>query len=239
MFSPERLDNLVKNGLSKNLLTKFLSIEEQKYLQNQKHVHVYFSNIYQQEERRRAFLTKETIYQEIDFKITVLEFTYNEKYYQLTHRDCLGALMALGIKRDVIGDIILSSKNFILVASEMADFIIHELRFIKNAAVEVKKSSYQDLLTLDITNFMEDKIIVSSYRLDNIVSEVCSISRTKASKMIENQLVKVNGLYKLQGHYRCEFDDILSIRGFGRVIIKEEIKQTRKQNIILRILKTK
>ena len=42
-------------------LTKFLSIEEQKYLQNQKHVHVYFSNIYPQEERRRAFLTKETI----------------------------------------------------------------------------------------------------------------------------------------------------------------------------------
>lgn len=74
MFNVDRLENLVKNGLNKNLLTKFLSIEEQKYLQSIKYLKIYFSNTYPEEERKRAYLASEDIDEPIDFKIAILEF---------------------------------------------------------------------------------------------------------------------------------------------------------------------
>lgn len=147
--------------------------------------------------------------------------------------------MSLGIKREVVGDIIISSRNFILVIEEMADFIINNLSMIKNAKVQFQKATVDDLLTVEINNYFEDQIIVSSLRLDNIVSEVSNISRAKACEMINNQLVKVNGIIKTNPSGRIAYDDIISIRGIGRIIIKEELKKTKKDKTVLRILKTK
>jgi len=239
MFNVDRLENLVKNGLNKNLLTKFLSIEEQKYLQSIKYLKIYFSNTYPEEERKRAYLASEDIDEPIDFKIAILEFFYPEGFVQISHRDVLGALVSLGIKREVVGDIIISSRNFILFIEEMADFIINNLSMIKNSKVQFQKATIDDLLTVEINNYFEDQIIVSSLRLDNIVSEVSNISRAKACEMINNQLVKVNGIIKTNPSGRIAYDDIISIRGIGRIIIKGELKKTKKDKTVLRILKTK
>ena len=111
----------------------------------------------------------------------------------------------------------------------MADFIINNLSMIKNAKVQFQKATVDDLLTVEINNYFEDQIIVSSLRLDNIVSEVSNISRAKACEMINNQLVKVNGIIKTNPSGRIAYDDIISIRGIGRIIIKEELKKTKKR----------
>ena len=42
---------------------------------------------------------------EESFPITALEFTYREQD-DLRHRDFLGSLMAMGIRRDTLGDIL-------------------------------------------------------------------------------------------------------------------------------------
>lgn len=238
MFDLKRLDNLVKNGFSQDLLTKFLSIEEQKYLKQQPNVNITFSDTYPSEERKRAFITKDIIDEETEFNISVLEFKYNTKYYNVGHRDTLGALMALGITRDVIGDIIIGSRNFIIICSELAEHIKNNLHSIGRASIEIKDSKISELQMLDIVNYKEEQIIVSSRRLDVLLSQVAKVSRSKASDMIKESFVKVNGVYQLNSDYFVEFDDIISIKGIGRIIIKVELKKTKKNKIVLSILRT-
>lgn len=238
MFNPKHLDNLVKNGFSKNLLTKFLSIEEQKYLKSKKHIKIVFSNTYPEEERKRALIIKDDYEDEIDFNISILEFSYNTRFYRISHKDALGSLMALGITRDVVGDIIIGERNFIIVCKELSSHIKSNLNFINRASIEISEVSFTELQNLDIVNYLDEQIIISSRRLDVIISHVAKVSRTKATEMINQSLVKVNGVIRLNGDYFVDFDDIISIRGIGRIIIKEELKVTKKNKIVLLIKKT-
>ena len=56
MFNVDRLENLVKNGLNKNLLTKFLSIEKQKYLQSIKYLKFIFQILIQKKNENEHIL---------------------------------------------------------------------------------------------------------------------------------------------------------------------------------------
>lgn len=58
---------------------------------------------------------------------------------ELTHRDYLGSLMGLGIKRECIGDIriLQKGKAVIFVKEEIARYIINELKNVKRALVSV------------------------------------------------------------------------------------------------------
>ncbi len=145
MFDSKRLDNLVKNGFSKNLLTKFLSIEEQKYLKSTKYVKITFSQTYPNEERKRAYIIKDDYHDEFGFNISILEISYNTKFYRISHKDVLGSLMALGITRDVIGDIIIGKRNFIIVCAELANHIKNNLNFIGRASVQLSEVNDSEL----------------------------------------------------------------------------------------------
>jgi len=61
---------------------------------------------------------------------------------RLTHRDFLGSVLALGIKRDVVGDILIGSGESLLFAtSEIAEYICENLTKIGNAGVVLELSS--------------------------------------------------------------------------------------------------
>ncbi len=49
-----------------------------------------------------------------DFEIVVCKIIYAKNFEKLTHRDILGALMSLGIKRELFGDIVEKDKDFYL-----------------------------------------------------------------------------------------------------------------------------
>ena len=80
-----------------------------------------------------AFLANED---DKSFPITCLEITGRD-IDKLSHRDFLGSLMGLGIKRETVGDILISDKCYIFVKEEIADYIVYNLTKIGNKGVSV------------------------------------------------------------------------------------------------------
>lgn len=77
----------------------------------------------------------------------------------------------------------------------------------------------------------EQKIIVSSLRLDNIVSELSKTSRNKANDIILEQRVFVNSECITKSTKLIKENDKITIRGKGKFFIKQILEETKKQKI--------
>ena len=227
----DKIVNLIKNGERGLTLSKFLTINEQIKLRNNQ-LNILFCDNYPEEERKRALIFPKDIDIDIDFKISLLEIIGNGDY---NHRDILGSILGLGISRDVVGDIIINNKVYVIVSTEIVEFIVNNLLKIRNSHVEAKNVSLDLIKDVNNSNYKQEEIIVSSMRLDVILSRVLHLSREKAKEYITLGNVKINGdiVYKID--YICKIEDRLSLSRRGRVIIKNILKTTKKDKLVLSI----
>lgn len=139
---------------------------------------------------------------------------------KLTHRDFLGAIMGLGIKREQIGDIIISDNHAdILVKPEMADFLCNNLLKAGRANLSCSVLSLNDV-EFKVPEPKETKIIsASSLRLDKICAEGFKISRTDAVAFIESGKVFVNQKETLKPDFKLEEGDKITLRGKGKICL--------------------
>lgn len=227
------INNIINNGRTKPYLSKFLTLQEQFDLEKAKNeINIVFSNSYIDEERKRAFVYPKDIDVTPDFKISYLKINSHNK---LRHQDILGSILALGLTRDVIGDILVDDQ-IVLCTSEVENYLINNLERIGRETVEVEK--LEELNYEGNSNYLDREIIVSSLRLDVVVARATNLSRSKAQTLIQQRFVKINGKIESNFDYICLFDDIISITKFGRVIIKEVLKKTRKDKLLIKILTT-
>ena len=91
----------------------------------------------------------------------------------------------------------------------------------------------------DISSFVfkETKIIVTSLRLDCIVSALLNQSRTKAVAYIKDGAVKLNYSIEDEANKKVEIKDLISIKGFGRYVLEDTIGLTKSDRITLLIKK--
>ena len=155
-----------------------------------------------------------------------------------THRDYLGGLMKLGLKREKIGDIVVWEEGAdIIVLNEILPFLEQHLttltRFQK---AQTKVVSILELHRANIQK-QEIEITISSMRLDNIVSELCKTSRTKAEEIIRQERVILNYEIITKDSKLVKIGDKLTIRGKGKFEIKEQIGNTKKGRYIIKIEK--
>ncbi len=151
----------------------------------------------------------------------------------INHRDILGSLMSLGIKRDIVGDIIVGEqKSFIYIQNSMSQHIIDNVSKIANVGVTLEMCSADDVV-FDKERFEENSVIVSSMRLDCIVAALGSKSRADASKLIASERVSVNHeVVSSCSKPVCE-GDVLSIRSVGKFIIGSCASKTKKGRLVL------
>lgn len=181
-------------------------------------------------ERKRAILAP--YYEEIsnnDFDITLLETSFPKKFIQITHRDVLGALMASGIKRKKLGDIIICDDTIqILADQEISTFLRLHLTGIKKANVEFSEQPLSNLRPSD-DEWLEKSGTVSSLRLDAVISEIYHVSRQKAAEWIKKGAVKVNFRVTDNPAFQVENGDMFSIRGKGRSKLSAIHGKTKKE----------
>ncbi|MDP4120464.1 MAG: YlmH/Sll1252 family protein [Bacillota bacterium] len=171
-----------------------------------------------------------------DFPISSVCFLYNDTY-ELSHRDFLGAFMSSGIKRECIGDIIISKGKCIsFVRNEVTEHLKSNVTKVRNVGVTFSES-IEDEFSIKPHEFKECSLIVSSMRLDNLVAGLVPISRTGANKLIASGLVFVNHVECTSNSRIIKNQDILTIRGTGKFIICEEVSLTKKGRIKLLINK--
>lgn len=228
------IDDFLKNVIKQDkVVSKFLSLEDQSLCNKIKNKVL----IPEDCERKRVIIGYDKI--NYDDYISVIKITYNKKYGLISHKDVLGSLIGLGIKRECIGDIFVSDDIFVIVIKEMEQYILNNLMTIGKCNVNTVLSDFNCVKELNIEMYIEDTMIVSSYRLDTIISERCNFSREKAKQYIILKNVKVNGSVNVNPDYIVKIDDLISIHKYGRLIVKEELNKTKKDKYVLRVFKTK
>ncbi|MCR4585203.1 MAG: DbpA RNA binding domain-containing protein [Lachnospiraceae bacterium] len=166
---------------------------------------------------------------EEEFPIRVLYVSpVQEKFAEsLSHRDYLGAILNLGIERDVIGDILVRDKSaYVFVAEEMADYITSGLERVKHTNVKVKPAGKlpEDMLP----KLKEEAVTVSSPRLDAVLSKLLQLPRGEAKNLFDAEKVTVNGRLCRNPETILKEECGISVRGYGRFEYLGEMSETKK-----------
>ena len=182
---------------------------------------------YEEAERKIILFGTEEI-DDVEEWLTVIRVESNKK---ISHREILGSVLGLGLKREVVGDILVNSNLAdVIVTKEIAKYILQNLNKIGREKVKVCLNTFENLLQKE-ENAKEVKTTVASLRIDAIISSGIGVSREISSKLIENQKVKLN--YKIieNSAKKINVGDKISIRGYGRIELIEVLGETRKDRI--------
>ena len=164
-------------------------------------------------------------------KIEPLDHRFAE---ELTHRDFLGALMHLGLEREVFGDMLVrETAAYVFAAERMADYICRELTQVKHTPVQC---AVLDGIPDDARpKLEEEQIIVSSLRLDNILAKTCHLSRTRAKELFAAGHVQIGGRMCEKESVIPQTGDIISVRGYGKFRFGEKTGETKKGSSVVKI----
>ena len=152
----------------------------------------------------------------------------------LGHRDYLGAIMNLGLERDVIGDILIRDKRaYVFCMDNIAGYIQETLKKVRHTNVKVSLTEGE--IEALRPQFKETEVLVSSLSFDAVVAAVCRLSRSGAQELFRDKKVILNGRICENNSMVLKEEDVFSIRGYGKFIYKGCGKQTRKGKIYARL----
>ena len=228
-------------------VTEFLDGYQQKIakevLEKLKHKEYVFYGGYEEAERKMLFLFPDKLIdliqsslqndKMIQDKIKVICINLPKdlkgKYH---HRDYLGGLMKLGIKREKIGDILVRNDGAdIIVQEDMVNYLLSNIKQLTR--FQKSKINSKEIFELEAVSIKMEitTVIVTQLRLDTIISAILHVSRTKANEIIEQERVLVNYETKSKNSVVLKQGDLLTIRGKGKFKIGEIISQTSKGKI--------
>lgn len=155
----------------------------------------------------------------------------------LSHRDYLGSLMGLGIKREKTGDIIVGDDRCdIVVMSEVSRYICSSLEKVGNTGVEVSIGDIADIRVPE-PKVREIRVTVASLRLDCAAAPGFGLSRSKAAEHIKAGRLSLNWEQNDNPGKLIKEGDNLSIRGKGRVVVEKIGGKTKKDRIAITLMK--
>ena len=231
----KRFSELAERAYSKNIytFTEFLSPAEQNLLRyTVKGVPYRFEGGFENAEKALCVFGSEKLcgyegFAPIEFiKIEPCSMKFSG---ELAHRDFLGSIMSLGIRRSTLGDIIVKDNvAYAPCLDNIADYICENLVEIKHT--NVRCSKIEEIPENAIPIPVESEFVVASERLDSIVSSIYKLSRSESKGLCEHEKVLVGGIPVLNASYTPKEGEIISVRGHGKFIycgIKLETKKGR------------
>ncbi|NCB00184.1 MAG: hypothetical protein EOM70_12530 [Clostridia bacterium] len=155
----------------------------------------------------------------------------------LGHRDYLGSLLGLGIRRDQIGDILVDDGQAIaLVLASIVPLIQLELSSVGSRSVTIERVPLVGLAApVQDQNLI--RITAASLRFDKIAAAGFNVSRNDMAEWIRAGQVQLNWRPETRPDRLLSIGDVISLRGYGRIRLKEETGKSRKDRHILVIEK--
>ena len=191
-------------------------------------VNICFFGGYDDAERCVACITSYDTYEtEFFYPVEVLRIAAKNKAV-FSHRDYLGSLMALGIKRELVGDIVISDTcAYLFCHSEISEFLTYNLTSIGRNSVSVEQVTPENI-SLPEKRYKEKSVTVSSMRLDCVLSAATGKSRAVSAEMVTRGLVQINYEIAKSGSVQVDNDDVISVRGFGKMLLSTDHTLTKK-----------
>lgn len=173
---------------------------------------------------------------EEEFPIVLLHIApLNEKFSDdLSHRDYLGALMALGFERELLGDIVLRGKQtYLFCHSRIAPYICEQLTQVSRTSVRCQAADQLPPGQL----YQTQRILVQamSPRMDAVIARVFNLSRADSQALFGQGKAFVNDRAIADEGHPLAVGDIVSARGYGRFIYQGQAGVSRKQKLNLQV----
>ena len=166
--------------------------------------------------------------------IACVRASFYEKDH-LTHRDFLGGLMGIGIKRETIGDIFASEGTCdFFVMREILPYVLDNFLSAGRTKLHVEEIPLSAVRVPEV-NVKEISTTVSSLRMDSIVGSGFGLARGKAVELIASGRVIVNDLPCMKPDRLLQEGDKVSARGFGKLLLSRVGGKTRKDRISITI----
>ena len=137
----------------------------------------------------------------------------------LSHRDFLGALMSLGIEREMVGDILPREEECdILLMREIQTYVLQNLISAGRTVLSLKPV---DSPETGEARFKLIRDTVATLRLDAIVGCGFGLAREKASAAIRSGKVSLDGLECLKPDKLLSVGSRILLRGLGKIRLEE------------------
>lgn len=184
-------------------------------------VHTYGG--YEGAERRRAIIAPSYMeLEEEDWSLTGLRVQIPTQYGKVSHGDFLGAMLGLGIKREVLGDISVQEDGCdAIVSKEISEFVRVHLTSVGRLPVsDISIISTNDF-RISQSQLEERRFTVMSLRLDAVAAEGFRLSRSKMTPLIDSGKVRLNWTVTENPATPVEEGDMISVKGMGRIRVLE------------------
>ena len=186
-------------------------------------------------ERKAAFFLP-YYYEEEDFspEEELRAIQIKASYGTPGHRDYLGALLALGVKREWIGDLWIRDQTaWVFCLPSVAE----QLSALTQAGRVSVKASILPLSQVPEPERKRKQIsfTVQSLRFDAVLAETFRLSRSGVVKLIAAGLASLNYLPCLKNDAPVKEGDILSLRGYGKACLKDVGGNSRKGRIFVQM----
>ena len=197
-------------------------------------IHVEFDGGYHGAERQRAmFIHEDFPGTPSGFDIACLKASWNPQFARLSHRDVLGALMGLGIERDRLGDLLVTSDSVkILCDEKMANYLLQNLTQIGAVGVSCELSDLASIAPKE-ERCKEIRATIASLRVDSIAASGFGSSRSRAAADIAADKLKLNWQAVKSASQTVKEGDVLSMRGRGRLEVAEIRGKTKKGRTVV------
>ena len=146
----------------------------------------------------------------------------------------LGALLSLGLRREMIGDIVVTENcGYVFCMRTVVSCILSELSRVKHTTV---RCSAAEALPPDAVRAPEySEFVVAGTRLDALCAAVFRLSRADAQKRIAAGRVFVNSREITKSDFLPSDGDIISVRGLGRFVFDGVARETKKGKLRVEI----
>lgn len=149
---------------------------------------------------------------------------------QFSHRDFLGAIMNLGIEREVVGDIAIKGKKaYIFCVEKIASYIAENLVQVKHTSMNCRiLTEAPDILKPTLET---KEVTAASERIDAVIGKLCNLSRSQSALAFREKKIFVNGKQCENNSYQLKAGDVVTFRGFGKFVYEGIKYETKKGKI--------
>lgn len=146
---------------------------------------------------------------------------------ELTHRDFFGSVMALGLRREVLGDIIVFDNcGYLYCMSSVSTYIKENLTQVKHTTVTCNEIDAPPVESVALPD--EEEFVIASERLDALIAAVYNVSRSISKELIIQGKVSINSILTENPAATLNPSDTVSVRGKGRFIYEGILRETKK-----------
>lgn len=159
---------------------------------------------------------------EEEYPIATLRITPKAPKYaeNLTHRDFLGAVMNLGIERDMVGDLFVEPEKergaLLFCHKNIVDYIAENLCQVRHTNVVCRREEKE--ISVQSAEPERKTFTASSARADGVIAKLYHLSRSDSQELFRMGRIFINGILTENEGRQLKEGDSVTVRGFGKFI---------------------